>query len=96
MEDIEGKGRGLVLTKDVEAGTLLVKEQALMVLGRDKVAYKRLQFSPLSSPVVGFCQCTCRLSNDQGVLMKNHTIPTVGDPGHFYCLFVTPVNVPAS
>ena len=38
IEDIEGKGRGLVLTRrTVEAGTLLVKEQALVVLGRDQV-----------------------------------------------------------
>ena len=38
VEDIEGKGRGLVLTRrTVEAGSLLVKEQALVVLGRDQV-----------------------------------------------------------
>ena len=38
IQEIEGKGRGLVLTRPtLEAGTLLVKEQALMVLRRDRV-----------------------------------------------------------
>ena len=38
VQDIEGKGRGLVLTRAVEPGSLLVKEQALVVLRKDKVA----------------------------------------------------------
>ena len=37
VEEIEGKGRGLVLTTAVEPGSLLVQEQALMVLARDQV-----------------------------------------------------------
>ena len=37
VEEIEGKGRGLVLTTAVEPGSLLVQEQALMVLARDHV-----------------------------------------------------------
>ena len=37
VEEIEGKGRGLVLAKAVEPGSLLVQEQALMVLARDQV-----------------------------------------------------------
>ena len=37
VEEIEGKGRGLVLARAVEPGSLLVQEQALMVLARDQV-----------------------------------------------------------
>merc|ERR1719391_1950719 len=37
VQEIKGKGRGLVLTRAVEAGSLLVKEQALVVLRKDKV-----------------------------------------------------------
>ena len=44
VEDIEGKGRGLVLTRrTIEAGTLLVKEQALVVLGRDQVYHSSVR-----------------------------------------------------
>jgi len=43
VQDIEGKGRGLVLARIVEAGTLLVKEQALMVLRRDRVTEAEVQ-----------------------------------------------------
>ena len=39
VQEIEGKGRGLVLTRAVESGSLLVKEQALVVLRKDKVAW---------------------------------------------------------
>ena len=37
VDEIEGKGRGLVLARAVEPGSLLVQEQALMVLARDQV-----------------------------------------------------------
>ena len=47
VQEIEGKGRGLVLTRAVESGSLLVKEQALVVLRKDKVAQSFTKYMSL-------------------------------------------------
>jgi len=36
IQEIEGKGRGLVATKSAESGSLIIKEKALLVLARDQ------------------------------------------------------------